>query len=235
MDTGRLLLVVALATMVALAGCNAGQTTSTTTTATTDADTTDPGTAGTTTSGNDGGDLDGLDTPPWMTADGVNGTALLAAHHGTLAGTSYRVETYQNSSGLLSLESEGVQRVGSNGNTIYEYDTVTSNGNSSTRAFVNDTWVVSESTNETRTVYSDYRLDNESSSLNYSQQLVQYVRLGDYRVNRTFEVDGETRIEYVATGPAEPATTSRSLTSSARPSRPTTMPPATAAVNVATT
>ncbi|NHN42413.1 hypothetical protein G9C85_12365 [Halorubellus sp. JP-L1] len=195
MDTGRALLVVAVAAMLALAGCNGGQTTATT--ATTDGDTTDPGTNGTTDGGADTG-FDDVDTPSWMTADGVNGTKLLAAHHGSLSGTSYRVETFQNSTGILSMERNGVQRVGANGNTVYEYETKTAQGNSTTRAFVNDTWVLTESSNATRTVYSDYRIDDSASSLNYSQQLVQYVRLGDFAVNRTFQVDGETRIEYVA-------------------------------------
>lgn len=201
MDTSRTLLVVAVVAMVALAGCSGGQTT---TTAPTADGTTDAGT----TTGTDGGDgsggdpLAGVDAAPWMTGDGVNATRLLSAHFGSLSGTSYRVETTQNSSGLLSLYRTGVQRVGANGDTIYEYDTRTSRGNSTTRAFVNDTWVITETGNETRTVYSDYRVDGNAESLNYTQQLVQYVRLGNYTVNRTYQVDGETRIEYVATEPS---------------------------------
>jgi len=202
MVSAKPLLVVAVVATVVLAGCSGGQTTTTAPTA--DEPTTDPGT---TTQGDDGGDggdsLDGVDTPSWMTGDGVNGTKLLSAHFGSLSDVGYRVETYQNSSGILSLERTGVQRVGANGNTVYEYDTVSSNGNSTTRAFVNDTWVLTESANETRSVYSDYRVSGGVSNLNYSQQLVQYVRLGDYAVNRTYEVDGETRIEYVATEPAD--------------------------------
>ena len=203
MASAKPLLVVAVVATVVLAGCSGGQ--STTTAPTADEPTTDPGT---TTPGDDGGDagsdsLDGVDAQPWMTGDGVNGTKLLSAHFGSLSDTGYRVETYQNSSGILSLERTGVQRVGANGNTVYEYDTVSSNGNSTTRAFVNDTWVLTESTNETRSVYSDYRVSGGGSNLNISQQLVQYVRLGDYTVNRTYEVDGETRIEYVAAEPAD--------------------------------
>ncbi|WP_227131617.1 hypothetical protein [Halorubellus salinus] len=201
MDTSRTLLVVAVVAMVALAGCGGGQTTSTAPTAD---GTTDPGT-NTGTSDGDGGDgntLDGVDTAPWMTGHGVNATRLLSAHYGSLSGTSYRVETTQNSSGLLSLYRTGVQRVAENGDTIYEYDTRTSNGNSTTRAFVNDTWVLTENANATRTVYSDYRVEGSAESLNYTQQLVQYVRLGNFTVNRTYQVDGETRIEYVATGPS---------------------------------
>lgn len=202
MVSAKPLLVVAVVAMVALAGCSGGQTTTTAPTA--DESTTDPGTTTGDGDGTDGGDsLDGVDTPSWMTGDSVNGTKLLSAHFGSLSDTGYRVETYQNSSGILSLERTGVQRVGANGNTVYEYDTVSSNGNSTTRAFVNDTWVLTESTNETRSVYSDYRLSGSVSSLNYTQQLVQYVRLGDYTVNRTYEVDGETRIEYVASGPSD--------------------------------
>ncbi|MFC6951529.1 DUF7537 family lipoprotein [Halorubellus litoreus] len=201
MDTSRTLLVVAVVAMVALAGCSGGQTTSTAPTAN---GTTDPGT----TTGTDGGDgsdgnpLEGIDTAPWMTGNGVNGTRLLSAHFGSLSGTSYRVETAQNSSGLLSLQRDGVQRVAENGDTIYEYDTRTSRGNSTTRAFVNDTWVLTETANDTRTVYSDYRVDGSIQSLNYTEQLVQYVRLGNFTVNRTYQVDGETRIEYVASGPS---------------------------------
>lgn len=202
MVSAKPLLVVAVVAMVALAGCSGGQTTTTAPTA--DESTTDPGTTTGDGDGTDGGDsLDGVDTPSWMTGDSVNGTKLLSAHFGSLSDTGYRVETYQNSSGILSLERTGVQRVGANGNTVYEYDTVSSNGNSTTRAFVNDTWVLTESTNETRSVYSDYRVGDGVSSLNYTQQLVQYVRLGDYTVNRTYEVDGETRIEYVASGPSD--------------------------------
>lgn len=202
MVSAKPLLVVAVVAMVALAGCSGGQTTTTAPTA--DESTTDPGTTTGDGDGTDGGDsLDGVETPSWMTGDSVNGTKLLSAHFGSLSDTGYRVETYQNSSGILSLERTGVQRVGANGNTVYEYDTVSSNGNSTTRAFVNDTWVLTESTNETRSVYSDYRVGDGVSSLNYTQQLVQYVRLGDYTVNRTYEVDGETRIEYVASGPSD--------------------------------
>ena len=201
MVSARPLLVVAVVAMVALAGCSGGQTTTTSPTA--DGSTTDPGTTTGGGGGDDGGDsLDGVDTPSWMTGGGVNGTRLLSAHFGSLSGTSYRVETYQNSSGILSLERTGVQRVGANGNTVYEYDTVSTNGNSTTRAFVNDTWVLTESTNETRSVYSDYRVSGGVTNLNYSQQLVQYVRLGDFTVNRTYEVDGETRIDYVASAAA---------------------------------
>jgi hypothetical protein len=202
MVSAKPLLVVAVVAMVALAGCSGGQTTTTAPTA--DESTTDPGTTTGNGDGTDGDDsLDDVDTPSWMTGDGVNGTKLLSAHFGSLSDTSYRVETSQNSSGILSLERTGVQRVGANGNTVYEYDTVSSNGNSTTRAFVNDTWILTETTNETRSVYSDYRLSGSVSSLNYTQQLVQYVRLGDYTVNRTYEVDGETRIEYVASGPSD--------------------------------
>jgi hypothetical protein len=201
MDTSRTLLVVAVVAMVALAGCSGGQTTST---APTTDGTTDPGTTTGTDDGDggDGGPLEGVDTAPWMTGNGVNATRLVSAHYGSLSGTSYRVETTQNSSGLLSIQRDGVQRVAENGDTIYEYDTRTSRGNSTTRAFVNDTWVLTESENATRTVYSDYRVDGSPQSLNYSQQLVQYVRLGNYTVNRTYQVDGETRIEYVASGPS---------------------------------
>lgn len=201
MDTSRTLLVVAVVAMVALAGCSGGQTTSTAPTADR---TTDPGTT-TGTDGGDGGDgtpLEDVDAAPWMTGDGVNATRLLSAHYGSLSGTSYRVETTQNSSGLLSLYRTGVQRVAENGDTIYEYETRTSSGNSTTRAFVNDTWVLSESANATRTVYSDYRVDGSPQSLNYTDQLVQYVRLGNFTVNRTYQVDGETRVEYVASGPS---------------------------------
>jgi hypothetical protein len=202
MASAKPLLVVAAVAMVALAGCSGGQTTTTAPTA--DGSTTDPGTTTGNGDGTDGGDsLDGVDTPSWMTGDGVNETKLLSAHFGSLSDTSYRVETFQNSSGILSLTRSGVQRVGANGNTVYEYDTVSSNGNSTTRAFVNDTWVLTETTNETRSLYSDYRVSGSVTSLNYTQQLVQYVRLGDYTVNRTYEVDGETRIEYVASGPAD--------------------------------
>ena len=201
MDTSRTLLVVAVVAMVALAGCSGGQPTSTAPTAD---GTTDPATS-TGSDGGDGGDdnsLEGVDAAPWMTGDGVNATRLLSAHYGSLSGTSYRVETTQNSSGLLSLYRTGVQRVAENGDTIYEYDTRTSNGNSTTRAFVNDTWVLTENANATRTVYSDYRIEGNAESLNYTQQLVQYVHLGNFTVNRTYQVDGETRIEYVATGPS---------------------------------
>jgi hypothetical protein len=207
MVSARLFVVVAVVAMVALAGCSGGQTTTTAPTA--DETTTDPGTTtGGDSGGDDGGDdggdsLDSVDTQSWMTSDSVNGTKLVSAHYGSLSDTSYRVETFQNSSGLLSLTRTGVQRVGANGNSVYEYDTVTSNGNSTTRAFVNESWVFTETANETRTVYSDYRAEGSVTSLNITQQLVQYVRLGDYSVNRTFQVDGETRIEYVASAPAD--------------------------------
>jgi hypothetical protein len=196
MDTRRLLVVVAVAAMVAFAGCSGGQPTATT-------GTTDGGTTAeeTTTAGGDG--VDDVASAPWMAGDGVNATALLGAHHGSLSKTSYRVETYQNSTGLLSLEQNGVQRVGANGNSIYRYETKTNGENSTTRAFVNDTWVLTEQSNATRTVYSDYPVGDSAASLNYTNQLVQYIRLGDYRLNRTFEADGETRIEYVATNASD--------------------------------
>jgi hypothetical protein len=192
------LLVVAAAAMLVLAGCSGGPGTGTTDPGT-DAPTTDPG--GTT--GGDAGDFGGIDTPGYLRADGIDAQSLVNAHYASLAGESYRVDTYQNSTGLLSLERTGTQRVAADGTRIIEYDTVTSNGNSTTNAFVNGSWIVTENTNETRTVHSAYRTDQTAANVNNSQSLVEYVRLGNYSVNRTFTVDGETRIEYVASGPAD--------------------------------
>lgn len=192
------LVVVAAAAMLVLAGCSGGPGTGTTD-AGTDAPTTDPG--GTT--GSDASDFDGLDTPGYLRADGIDAQSLVDAHYAALDGDPYRVETYQNSTGLLSMERTGTQRVGADGTRIIAYDTVTSNGNSTTNAFVNGSWIVTETTNETRTVHSAYRSDQAAGSVNNSQSLVEYVRLGNYTVNRTFTEDGETRIEYVATGPAD--------------------------------
>lgn len=183
------LLVVAMAAMLVLAGCSGGQTTDTESTTT--APTTDPGGADT--------GFDELDTPDWMTADGVDAERLVGTHYASLSGTPHRVDTFQNSTGLLSLKRTGTQHVAANGDTILEYDSVSSNGNFSTRAFVNDTWIVTELTNETRTVSSAYRPPDTDAEFNQSNQLQQYVALGNYSVNRTFEVDGEMRIEYVAT------------------------------------
>lgn len=193
MVSGRPLLVVAMAAMLVLAGCSGGQGT----------ETTSPTTAPTTDPGDDGTGVDDVETQRWMDGDGVDAESLVNAHYASLNGQSHRIDTYQNSTGMLSLERTATQRVGADGTTILEADSISSNGNFSTRAFVNDTWVITESKNATRTISSAYRPPDTDAEFNQSQSLVQYVALGNYSVNRTFEVDGETRIEYVATGPAD--------------------------------
>lgn len=186
--------VLACATMLLLAGCSGGPAPSTGPNGPTDV----PATTAEARSG-----LEGLDTPPWLTVDGVNASRLLDAHAASLEDTSYRVDARLNASGLYALDQTTTARVGPDDRRVYVVRTRTDRTNATTRAFANDTWVVLERTNATATVYSDYRVDGSRTRFDVTPAVREYVRLGDYALNRTYTVDGGVRIEYVAASAAD--------------------------------
>jgi len=211
MRSTRPFAVVACVVLVAVAGCAGapwgGPSTDVSTAASGD------GTAGTPTAGGQGststtGDSEfpAAETPSWLRADGVNATRLAAAHAATLEGTSYRVETVQNASGLYELSVRRTVRVDDGRLSAVERSAAGGDGER-TRTFANDSWVVRERANATRTVYSDHRVGDGDAvaRLDGRERIREYVAFGDFAFERVLDdgaaadADGGTLLEYRAT------------------------------------
>jgi len=208
MRSTRPLAVVACAVLVALAGCAGGPwggpSTDASTAATDEetATTAGPGTAST----GVGGEFPDAETPPWLRAGGVNATRLAAAHAASLEEASYRVVTAQNASGLYEFSVQRTVRV-DDGRLSAVERSVAGGERERTWTYANDSWVLKERTNATRTVYSDYRAGGDAvARLDGRERIRESVAFGDFAFERVVDgagADGATLLEYRATGPSE--------------------------------